>query len=52
MIQVEIFDEYDPHCLINMNSFMLRKEVIDVKMNTVVSDTGDFFTRYLVIYKI
>lgn len=34
-----------------MNEFMKSVQVIDVKMNTVVAVTANFFTRYLVIYK-
>lgn len=50
--QVEMFDIYDENGAIEaMNNFMLGKEIVDVKMNTVVAITGQFFTRYLVIYK-
>ena len=49
--QVELFDDYENDCLEAMNNFMVGKEIVDVKMNTVVANTGNFFTRYLVIYK-
>lgn len=49
--QVAMFDDFDHHALAKMNEFMKKHEVVDVKMNTVVAVTGNFFTRYLVIYK-
>ena len=49
-VKVKMFDDYDEECLNKMNDFMHDVEVNDVKMNTVVAPTGNFFTRYLVIY--
>lgn len=47
-----MFDDYDENGAMEaMNNFMVGKEIIDIKMNTVVAVTGQFFTRYLVIYK-
>ena len=49
--QVKVFDDYEVDAIENMNNFMVGKEIVDIKMNTVVAQTGNFFTRYLVIYK-
>lgn len=51
MIKTKVFDDYDDLVEISMNHFISDKNVVDIKMNTVVSNTGRFFTRYLVIYK-
>lgn len=50
-IQVKVFDDYEQDCETSMNEFMKKHDVIDVKMNTVVAVTAQFFTRYLVIYR-
>lgn len=50
MTQTKVFDDYEENCIDKMNEFIKDKNVIDVKMNTVVAVTGNFFTRYLVIY--
>lgn len=53
--KVEMIDDYavegDYDTIKRMNEFMKDKKVIDVKMNTVIAATGNFFTRYLVIYQ-
>lgn len=49
--QIKYFDDYNSNALQEMNEFMQNKEIIDVKMNTVVSPAGPFFNSYLIIYK-
>lgn len=49
--QVEMFDEYEGNTIERMNNFMIGKEIIGIKTNTVVAITGQFFTKYLVIYR-
>lgn len=51
MKQVKQFDDYNRNCVKDMNKFMSKVKVYDVKMNTVVALTGNFFSRYLVIYE-
>lgn len=51
MTQVKVFDDYEDDCIEAMNEFIKDKNVIDIKMNTVVAVTANFFTRYLVIYE-
>lgn len=49
-IQTKVFDYYEDECEEKMNEFIKNVDLIDIKMNTVVAVTGQFFTRYLVIY--
>lgn len=49
--QVKMFDDYTDDVIEKMNEFIKGVFVIDIKMNTIVASTGNFFTRYLVIYK-
>ncbi|MED3623233.1 hypothetical protein P4482_09250 [Neobacillus thermocopriae] len=49
--KVKVFDDYMDYPIEEMNEFLKKVCVIDIKMNTVVAQTGAFFTRYLVIYK-
>lgn len=50
-IQTKEFNDYSANCLEKMNEFIRGIDVIDIKMNTVVAVTGNFFTKYLVIYR-
>lgn len=50
-IQTIILDDLEENPIKSMNEFIKDKEVIDIKMNTVVAITGNFYTKYLVIYK-
>ncbi|MCR6096901.1 hypothetical protein HXA31_20290 [Salipaludibacillus agaradhaerens] len=48
--QIKSFDDYMHDCMDEVNEFMSDKDVIDVKMNTVV-DGRHMITSYLVIYR-
>lgn len=50
-VQVKQFDDYSDDAIGEMNDFIRNHDIVDVKMNTVVAITGNFFTRYLVIYR-
>lgn len=48
-VQVKRFDAWDEFD--KMNDFLKTIDVVDIKMNTVVAVTGNFYTTFLVIYK-
>lgn len=50
-LQVKRFDEYLQDPISEMNEFIKDKNVIDIKQNTLVAQTGNFYSQYLVIYK-
>lgn len=49
-MKVKYFDDYEDDVVGKMNKFIQSKDVVEIKMNTVVAITGKFFNAYLVMY--
>ncbi|MCF3942184.1 hypothetical protein [Oceanobacillus alkalisoli] len=50
-LQVKRFDEYSQNPIDEMNEFIKDKDVVDIKQDILVAQTGAFYSQYLVIYK-
>ncbi|AIC95396.1 hypothetical protein [Shouchella lehensis] len=50
-IKTRLFDDYDENAFEKMNEFLKQNIIVDVKMNTTLAPSGQFFRSYLVLYQ-